>query len=127
MVASFAGFVTLMIAHNLALGGDTMEMMRAARTVPDRAEEIQRMAAERVAADARPDAAAQLSLVEGGDDGVDDDERLVLLGDGLLAGRRGRLPGRVEGHLAALAGEARGGRGEQERQECCDLVVHAFL
>ena len=28
-VASFAGFVTLVIAHNLALGGDTMEMMRA--------------------------------------------------------------------------------------------------
>ena len=28
-VASFAGFVTLLIAHNLALGGDTMEMMRA--------------------------------------------------------------------------------------------------
>ncbi|HWX18823.1 MAG TPA: cytochrome c biogenesis protein CcsA [Candidatus Binatia bacterium] len=28
-VASFAGFVTLIIAHNLALGGDTMEMMRA--------------------------------------------------------------------------------------------------
>src|SRR5258708_19565131 len=28
-VASFAGFVTLFIAHNLALGGDTMEMMRA--------------------------------------------------------------------------------------------------
>jgi ABC-type transport system involved in cytochrome c biogenesis permease subunit len=29
VVASFAGFVTLIIAHNLALGGDTMEMMRA--------------------------------------------------------------------------------------------------
>jgi len=29
VVASFAGFVTLLIAHNLALGGDTMEMMRA--------------------------------------------------------------------------------------------------
>jgi ABC-type transport system involved in cytochrome c biogenesis permease subunit len=29
LVASLAGFVTLMIAHNLALGGDTMEMMRA--------------------------------------------------------------------------------------------------
>ncbi len=29
IVASFAGFVTLVIAHNLALGGDTMEMMRA--------------------------------------------------------------------------------------------------
>jgi cytochrome c-type biogenesis protein CcsB len=29
VVASFAGFVTLMIAHNLALGGDTMEMLRA--------------------------------------------------------------------------------------------------
>ena len=28
-VAAFAGFVTLIIAHNLALGGDTMEMMRA--------------------------------------------------------------------------------------------------
>src|SRR6185503_2382732 len=28
-VASFAGFVTLVIAHNLALGGDTMEMLRA--------------------------------------------------------------------------------------------------
>jgi ABC-type transport system involved in cytochrome c biogenesis permease subunit len=28
-VASFAGFITLIIAHNLALGGDTMEMMRA--------------------------------------------------------------------------------------------------
>jgi cytochrome c-type biogenesis protein CcsB len=28
-VAGFAGFVTLLIAHNLALGGDTMEMMRA--------------------------------------------------------------------------------------------------
>ncbi|PWU09248.1 MAG: cytochrome C biogenesis protein [Verrucomicrobia bacterium] len=29
VVASFAGFVTLLIAHNLAIGGDTMEMMRA--------------------------------------------------------------------------------------------------
>ena len=29
LVASAAGFVTLMIAHNLALGGDTMEMLRA--------------------------------------------------------------------------------------------------
>jgi cytochrome c-type biogenesis protein CcsB len=29
VVASLAGFVTLMIAHNLALGGDTMEMLRA--------------------------------------------------------------------------------------------------
>ena len=29
LVASLAGFVTLIIAHNLALGGDTMEMMRA--------------------------------------------------------------------------------------------------
>jgi cytochrome c-type biogenesis protein CcsB len=29
IVASLAGFVTLMIAHNLALGGDTMEMLRA--------------------------------------------------------------------------------------------------
>jgi ABC-type transport system involved in cytochrome c biogenesis permease subunit len=29
VVASFVGFVTLIIAHNLALGGDTMEMMRA--------------------------------------------------------------------------------------------------
>lgn len=29
LVASLAGFVTLLIAHNLALGGDTMEMMRA--------------------------------------------------------------------------------------------------
>jgi cytochrome c-type biogenesis protein CcsB len=29
VVASLAGFVTLLIAHNLALGGDTMEMMRA--------------------------------------------------------------------------------------------------
>jgi len=29
IVASFAGFVTLLIAHNLALGGDTMEMLRA--------------------------------------------------------------------------------------------------
>ncbi len=28
-VASLAGFVTLIIAHNLALGGDTMQMMRA--------------------------------------------------------------------------------------------------
>ena len=28
-VAALAGFVTLLIAHNLALGGDTMEMMRA--------------------------------------------------------------------------------------------------
>ncbi len=28
-VASLAGFVTLIIAHNLALGGDTMEMLRA--------------------------------------------------------------------------------------------------
>ncbi len=28
-VAGLAGFVTLLIAHNLALGGDTMEMMRA--------------------------------------------------------------------------------------------------
>jgi ABC-type transport system involved in cytochrome c biogenesis permease subunit len=28
-VASLTGFVTLVIAHNLALGGDTMEMMRA--------------------------------------------------------------------------------------------------
>jgi len=28
-VASFAGFITLLIAHNLALGGDTMEMLRA--------------------------------------------------------------------------------------------------
>src|SRR5207244_3535556 len=28
-VASVAGFVTLLIAHNLALGGDTMEMLRA--------------------------------------------------------------------------------------------------
>lgn len=28
-VAAVAGFVTLFIAHNLALGGDTMEMMRA--------------------------------------------------------------------------------------------------
>jgi cytochrome c-type biogenesis protein CcsB len=28
-VSSLAGFVTLLIAHNLALGGDTMEMMRA--------------------------------------------------------------------------------------------------
>ena len=29
LVAGFAGFVTLLIAHNLAIGGDTMEMMRA--------------------------------------------------------------------------------------------------
>ena len=29
IVSSLAGFVTLMIAHNLALGGDTMEMLRA--------------------------------------------------------------------------------------------------
>ena len=29
VVASFAGFITLFIAHNLALGGDTMEMLRA--------------------------------------------------------------------------------------------------
>jgi len=29
LVASFAGFITLVIAHNLALGGDTMEMLRA--------------------------------------------------------------------------------------------------
>jgi cytochrome c-type biogenesis protein CcsB len=29
VVASLAGFVTLVIAHNLALGGDTMEMLRA--------------------------------------------------------------------------------------------------
>jgi cytochrome c-type biogenesis protein CcsB len=29
VVAAFAGFVTLLIAHNLALGGDTMEMLRA--------------------------------------------------------------------------------------------------
>src|SRR5213079_2282230 len=28
-VGSLAGFITLIIAHNLALGGDTMEMMRA--------------------------------------------------------------------------------------------------
>jgi ABC-type transport system involved in cytochrome c biogenesis permease subunit len=28
-VASLAGFITLIIAHNLALGGDTMEMLRA--------------------------------------------------------------------------------------------------
>src|SRR5437588_2727953 len=28
-VAAFAGFMTLLIAHNLALGGDTMEMLRA--------------------------------------------------------------------------------------------------
>ena len=29
IVAALAGFITLMIAHNLALGGDTMEMLRA--------------------------------------------------------------------------------------------------
>ena len=29
VVASLAGFITLIIAHNLALGGDTMEMLRA--------------------------------------------------------------------------------------------------
>ena len=29
LLASLAGFVTLTIAHNLALGGDTMEMLRA--------------------------------------------------------------------------------------------------
>jgi ABC-type transport system involved in cytochrome c biogenesis permease subunit len=29
MVAAVAGFVTLVIAHNLAIGGDTMEMLRA--------------------------------------------------------------------------------------------------
>ncbi len=29
MVAAMAGFATLIIAHNLALGGDTMEMLRA--------------------------------------------------------------------------------------------------
>jgi cytochrome c-type biogenesis protein CcsB len=29
IVAAIAGFLTLMIAHNLALGGDTMEMLRA--------------------------------------------------------------------------------------------------
>jgi cytochrome c-type biogenesis protein CcsB len=29
LVASMAGFITLLIAHNLALGGDTMEMLRA--------------------------------------------------------------------------------------------------
>ena len=29
LVASLAGFVTLLIAYNLAIGGDTMEMMRA--------------------------------------------------------------------------------------------------
>ena len=29
IVASLTGFITLMIAHNLALGGDTMEMLRA--------------------------------------------------------------------------------------------------
>jgi cytochrome c-type biogenesis protein CcsB len=28
-VVAFAGFITLLIAHNLALGGDTMEMLRA--------------------------------------------------------------------------------------------------
>jgi cytochrome c-type biogenesis protein CcsB len=28
-VAAFAGFITLIIAHNLALGGDTMEMLQA--------------------------------------------------------------------------------------------------
>jgi cytochrome c-type biogenesis protein CcsB len=28
-VAALAGFITLLIAHNLAIGGDTMEMMRA--------------------------------------------------------------------------------------------------
>ena len=28
-IAGLAGFVTLLIAHNLALGGDTMEMLRA--------------------------------------------------------------------------------------------------
>jgi cytochrome c-type biogenesis protein CcsB len=28
-VASLAGFITLLIAHNLAIGGDTMEMLRA--------------------------------------------------------------------------------------------------
>jgi cytochrome c-type biogenesis protein CcsB len=29
IVASLSGFITLLIAHNLALGGDTMEMLRA--------------------------------------------------------------------------------------------------
>jgi len=29
LVGSLAGFITLLIAHNLALGGDTMEMLRA--------------------------------------------------------------------------------------------------
>src|SRR5437762_14350266 len=29
IVASLVGFITLVIAHNLALGGDTMEMLRA--------------------------------------------------------------------------------------------------
>jgi len=29
VVASLAGFITLIIAHNLAMGGDTMEMLRA--------------------------------------------------------------------------------------------------
>jgi len=29
ILASLAGFITLLIAHNLALGGDTMEMLRA--------------------------------------------------------------------------------------------------
>src|SRR5207247_2589880 len=29
VVASMVGFITLIIAHNLSLGGDTMEMMRA--------------------------------------------------------------------------------------------------
>src|SRR5580765_1334784 len=29
LVGSFAGFVTLLIAQNLAIGGDTMEMLRA--------------------------------------------------------------------------------------------------
>jgi cytochrome c-type biogenesis protein CcsB len=29
LVASCAGFITLLIAHNLAIGGDTMEMLRA--------------------------------------------------------------------------------------------------
>src|SRR5208283_3414663 len=29
VIASVAGFTTLVIAHNLALGGDTMEMLRA--------------------------------------------------------------------------------------------------
>ena len=28
-MASLVGFITLLIAHNLALGGDTMEMLRA--------------------------------------------------------------------------------------------------